>query len=320
MNTEASGHGRAPGGDGAGSLSTQLRRELANTAQSIEQAVEASQKGVLDAMGRLRELLAIGRQQTADRKKLNESVDTDSGLAKAIGCQADATREFESSSAELMTEHMSLIEESMGSLDRMGEASAEIASIASMSLMVTINAKIQAAQLGEAGASFFVIAGEMQRLSERVDSLNAELSAIADRLQQSLPRAQESLQALASRQEQFRKDTEANLQAIRGAHDTATLQLSEFIENGDARNQEMIDTSNRIISALSFQDPVEKSLRTAAGRLEALARDAGEVPAGGDDAGRDAGVPGDGTVPAASREPAPGAAPAPVASGAVMML
>jgi methyl-accepting chemotaxis protein len=124
-------------------------------------------------------------------------------------------------------EYSSVIKELSKSVDRIGEITGTINSIAEQTSLLSLNAAIEAARAGEAGRGFAVVADEVRKLAERTSESAKDIIEIIEGIGGSTARAVELISKIL---EAVQRGMEVSDRAS-----DAIAQLSESMKEVEAR-------------------------------------------------------------------------------------
>ncbi|WP_408589822.1 methyl-accepting chemotaxis protein [Novosphingobium sp.] len=135
-----------------------------------------------------------------------------------------------------------------------------MAAIADQAYFLSINAAVEAARAGSAGAAFALVAGEVRALSKLTQNASKEIGAgiatFTRRMHEELDRARP--QAEGSSCELDRLIGELN--EIQGNLATAGQELSSMIQSMDGGHRQMVERLSTILGHVQFQDVIRQRL------------------------------------------------------------
>jgi len=257
--------GDAPAASG---LHEQLRRFVKSVSSRLEHAALVSEEGVLRASRGLEAIVQTATTHNAATDRIRAKIGGGSQISTAIDQQSIALREFMTDATANLTSSAEQIANAVERTEAMNKATAKIEEIAVTSRIVMLNAQIQAAHMGRAGAPFAVIAREMKELSTEIEALNRTLSSLSEDLHTTLPKIADANFALAKHHEEFGAEIATNLENVLSAHDDLNETFVRVTDEGNERVRTILETSNEVVSALAFQDPLQQSLRHVSREIE----------------------------------------------------
>lgn len=177
---------------------------------------------------------------------------------------ATESRETVLGTARGMNEIRSTIQETAKRIKRLGERSQEIGgivklidTIAERTNMLALNANMQAAQAGEAGRGFMVVAAEVQRLAENAKEATHQISKLVSNIQL------ETGDTIAAMDSAIEEVVEGSELAERAA--TQIKRNEEMVASLDVLGKQLLDTVR------AFRLPAELAPASAEKHIKAVA-------------------------------------------------
>jgi methyl-accepting chemotaxis protein len=135
-----------------------------------------------------------------------------------------------------------------------------IGAVAFQSRLLSLNASIEAGRMGPQGRAFGVIAAEMTKLSQRVESTSKAVNELVCVLSATLPNVFDAAQEMRGTSETFITEIGGSISQV----DQEVKQLADAVQQtlhaGDRCIATIISHSQDALSSLQFQDPVAQGL------------------------------------------------------------
>lgn len=244
--------------------------------QNIGAAQKLSETSVLaigEEMRRIYELArshADGLKVVASQFSENGAEQSGGNVATTIEHLSTQMRDFGQEILERTAKQAQDIEQARAWTNDIVKLGQAIANIASNARILTFNARLESARIGEAGRGFAVIAGSIQELATQVRQTNQSVSELAENLATALPRlgadaldtaknAKDSVGLL----EQKLLDVHSRLAEVR------TESWEALSESADVA-KELQGKANSVIHHLQFQDRASQLLAEAAEQTTAI--------------------------------------------------
>ncbi|MBF0097874.1 MAG: HAMP domain-containing protein [Magnetococcales bacterium] len=143
-----------------------------------------------------------------------------------------------------------------GKMDAIAEAMTAIAGVADQTVLLSLNAAIEANRAGDAGRGFTVVAGEIRRLSERSISSSAEIGSLIQDMQRSTENAVVTI-------DKFGEEIRTSIRQIREVLDLLTNSHQTMLKVGTQ--------TGVIMSSLESQTEASKQAKLTVEELNSTA-------------------------------------------------
>lgn len=170
-----------------------------------------------------------------------------------------------------------MIENVVDQLGRVEEFASKIKKIGQMTNILAINAAIEAANSGEVGNGFKVIASEINTLSKGSTDSIKEITDITANLTSNITTIKRELESVHKDSLDIEKRTESLLGvALRQIDETlhnATEKVKNIAENADALNKEI----GKVVVSIQFQDITRQRIEHVISPLDSLKNDVSDI-------------------------------------------
>ncbi len=152
--------------------------------ERIRKANDLTSTSVVAVGNSLDRIVTVARAQVQEtRAALDGLSSTDRrGVTELIEEQARLSRSRFGAIRAAIEEQGVLVRDATQASSEIASVGAEVTKVAFQARLLSLNANIEAARLGEQGAGFQVIATEMQRLTEEIDRANRKIGTMAGNL------------------------------------------------------------------------------------------------------------------------------------------
>ncbi len=234
-----------------GHIQSTVRCTVENANGTVEREVFA----VGDA---LQEIVNVGRQNIEDARESFEALagsgGESNGVAELLKTQSEMATSFAGDIQRSLDRQQDATTRTNALSEKIVALSRQVAAVASQSRLLSLNASIEAARLGEHGAAFATIALEMRLLTEDVESTNMSMSDIATEMCTVLPEIEEHADTLRDRSAGFSAAMDTQLERVDAATSMLTDTVHAVRDGADKGLQAIVGASQLALSHLQFQE------------------------------------------------------------------
>lgn len=234
--------------------------------QRLGAAISDSEESVLIIGGCVTEVLEGSRGANEAARLAMDSSGGDSPVMQLVDRQRGTTEKFLGDILGQLQAQQQRADSARAKSSEIVGIATEIAHIANTTKFLSLNARIEATRLGEAGRAFAVLADEMVDLARSVRAANDRVAELAETLAEEMP-------LLASGSEQLVTDSQAfgdvfreHVKALTAAEAVVSAQERLAMEENERGADANLAMAQKALSHLQFQDPMAQSL-SRVGRL-----------------------------------------------------
>jgi methyl-accepting chemotaxis protein len=252
------------GGEALGEVvGDMLRRSLQLAVKRIGQLNRMTESGTLSA-GRSLEAIVLDAQAYAQRARSTlEGIagsDDQRGIASLIASQNQILESFIQEMRSQIERQAEVARAALRSSSQIASLGNEIGAVAFQSRLLSLNASIEAGRMGPQGRAFGVIAAEMTKLSQQVESTSKAVNELVSVLSATLPNVFDAAEAMRGTSESFITEIGGSISQV----DHEVKQLADSVQQtlhaGDRCIAAILSHSQDALSSLQFQDPVAQGL------------------------------------------------------------
>jgi hypothetical protein len=237
-------------------------RELLSRA--VEDALLDAERAVLSAVARVQGVIDLGDRQSATSAQLLRRLQSETGGIN--GLMNDQHRVISQFTATLSQKSQAQHQTAHHALDLLGKVksgASEVSKLARESWLLSLNAHIEAVQLGEPGRPFGVIAMAMKDLSDRIEETNTIISEATVALSDLLPELERSCAELDAVAERHVSALFAANHRVAQTSSAVRSAVGHRCEQLDRSTHAMVHEAMEVVSQLQFEDAAKSVLRRA---------------------------------------------------------
>jgi methyl-accepting chemotaxis protein len=276
--------------DGAGSepvaetlgdvVSNILRRSLQTAVRRISQLNRMTESGALSAGRSLESIVSQAQGYALRARSTLEGIsgsDDQRGIAQLIAAQNQILDSFVHQIRVQIERQAEVARAALRSSSQIANLGNEIGTVAFQSRLLSLNASIEAGRLGDQGRAFGVIAAEMTKLSQQIESTSKAVNELVSALSATLPSVSEAAREMQASSQVLISDIGGSMSQVDQKVKDLALSVQDTLSAGDECIAEIIRHSQDALSSLQFQDPVAQGLVAVAKDFNYAARSVHET-------------------------------------------
>ena len=268
------------------SLDDNLKHTIQAALARVNEAVEISERETLALGQAVGTIMEVSKRQRANLEESLKQFSEGSGgsVRQVAAAQSEATAAYLEEISSLIDEQLEVARLAALQCEQISKAGDTIEQATIEARILSLNARITAAQSNSDSAAFAAIASEMQALSQTVGQANALVGELATKLNRQLPQIAQQAAAMRAENQSFSGILHEHIERVEQTTSHLEGALRTTISSGSNHYAEIISASQRSLSHLQYQDPMVQRLRRACLDLRLIVESAG-------DAGADATAP-----------------------------
>lgn len=252
-----------------GETSTTCNSNAHKTLESAEQVNAAAEEIASATMTQAQGAMAaessvnvIGRTIEGANKQIQEFSDMSKEMAQASGSASKTLIELNQSMKQVKnavdTIHRQTNETHV-SVEKIGEMTEVITSIATQTNLLSLNASIEAARAGEMGKGFAVVAEEIRKLAEQCNTSAVEIQEVLSQLRSNSDesvKTMEDVQKIIQVQADKLEETNRGFSTVEGGINQSVQGLGQIMEEMNGLDKERAQTVEEVqnVAALAQQN------------------------------------------------------------------
>lgn len=253
------------------------QRVIATALQRIKEASEISEREALSVGQLLGKIMEVAQRQHASlENSLDQFSDSSEGSIRQVAAaQSEAIANYLARLSSLINEQLELTKLAALQCEQISKAGSTIEQATIEARILSLNARITAAQNNSGGAAFAAIASEMQALSQTITQANALVGTLATELNKQLPLIARQAAAMGEENSRFSGILHGHISRVEETTRKLEGTLRDTIYSGSAHYAQILRASQRAVSHLQYQDPMVQRLRRTCLELESIVRPEG---------------------------------------------
>lgn len=252
-----------------------LGRSISNhVIQSLGDAKASTERAVLVIGEQISTLLEIAKSSSEvaansltgvmgrDHKQETRSGNgkDESSITELIGNQRDSISLFVDKTHQFFRQQSRLAQKSRARFKEVESCVTKIESMVNGSWMLSMNAQIEAARLGDKGHAFSVVVDEMKAFATEIKEANASINEVVKSVSRTLDQFRRGASEIESDLTKFSDNLQEEVAKVETCTQDLTVSLSNTLNQITSNNDLLIKHSRIALSELQFQDPLAQGL------------------------------------------------------------
>lgn len=257
-----------------------LRRALKAAVQRIGEINRLTEHGALSAGRSLEAIVHEARAYASHARSTLEAIAGSSeqkGIADLIASQNSILGTFLVNIGAQVERQSEVARAALLASSQIANLGSEISAVAFQSRLLSLNASIEAGRMGAQGKAFGVIAAEMTKLSQQVESTSKAVNELVRTLSGTLPSVSEAAQEMRGASEAFTREISSSISQVDQRVKDLRQAVQHTLHAGDAAIAKILTHSGDALSSLQFQDPAAQGLVAVARDFNSACRDVHEL-------------------------------------------
>ena len=252
---------------GSGAIRRPLEAFCAELLTALEGCIELSACNVTAARASVNIISNDTRDRAAVMTSLVEQMGAagarggGAGVAAAITRHANLFEEFSSGLGLRLEQQATVARSAVALVDELRTSSDDIRRIATAVRLLTLNARIEAAHLGDQGRGFDAISSQMLELSTAVQRASGRLTAMAEGVGNLIPPLAVESEQMARHAQDFGVRIDEETGHLRRSFETAQAKSVQALEISQETAQRTIVRAQIVLANLQFHDRMSQELR-----------------------------------------------------------
>jgi methyl-accepting chemotaxis protein len=186
---------------------------------------------------------------------------SDASLGQAMKRQIDMFAEFMEQLSKRLEIQSTAANQALAMVAKVHEFTKKVNTLWSAARILTVNARIEAARLGEQGAGFAVIAQEMREFTVAVAKANEATSGIAQQMADTIPAIAKESDAMVAAAGSFSSRLAQEAGHLERTYSQAMGSALTALSTAHDAAKKTVERAQEVLSHLQFQDMLAQALR-----------------------------------------------------------
>jgi methyl-accepting chemotaxis protein len=245
-----------------------------NVVQSLGDAKASTERAVLVIGEQISALLEIAKSSSevaanslcgiVGKEQLEESScaeqSDDGSITELLGNQRDSISLFVDKTHQFFRQQSQLAQKSRSRFKKVESCISKIDSMVNGSWILSMNAQIEAARLGDKGHAFSVVVDEMKAFSVEIREANASINEVVKSVSRTMEQFRKGASEIEAELSRFSNNLQEDVAKVETCTKDLTVSLSSTLNQITANNDLLIKHSRIALSELQFQDPLAQGL------------------------------------------------------------
>lgn len=194
-------------------------------------------------------------------------------IVDQLRSQSEEVTNFVKHTRSFLSDQLGFARAANRACDNISSSATFVSDLMIRSRILALNMQIEAARLGQQGAAFNVIAEEMKHFAGEVREANEAIKSALNDLLEAMPKIERRTSEMDGEMQTFSHQIDQRI----GNVQAQTQELADCMQNSldrtNARNDAIVGYTQKVLSALQYQDPTSQTLRRVEhdiGKLQSL--------------------------------------------------
>jgi len=233
----------------------------------LGKCITISEKEVMAAGDAVRAIYDETREQVSAVDHAVASLGNEAGnrsaasLGAAMKRQRELFGEFMNELSRRLEAQSAAANHALAMVAKVNEFTKKVSGLWSEARILTVNARIEAARLGEQGAGFAIIAQEMGRFTVAVAKANEATSGIAQQMADTIPAIASESDSMVAGVREFSAHLAEESNRLERVYSEAMANALDALNAANGAGKQTVERAQEVLSHLQFQDMLTQALR-----------------------------------------------------------